>query len=111
MVDGPHRAHHDRGGMPTDQPLEIVERPVEDWELLTEGLNAALGKAGLRNMHEFRREVEAIPPDRYATLRYYERWCISVEELLVQKGVLAREDIDARARLIEERWCDDAGAA
>lgn len=109
-MDAAHQAHHDRGGMPTDRPLEIVEHPVEDWELLTEGLNAALGKAGLRNMHEFRRGVEAIPPDRYESLRYYERWCVSVESLLVEKGVLTREDIDARARRIEERWCDGASA-
>jgi hypothetical protein len=94
----------DRGGLPVDQPLDLSEHTLEDWELLTESLSAVLGRRGIRNTHESRRAQENLPPDEYKSLRYYERWAVAAETLLVEKGLLTSEEIDARAAQIAARW-------
>ena len=37
------RAVHDRGGWPTDAPIDRSEHELADWELLTDALVGALG--------------------------------------------------------------------
>ncbi|MFQ5936734.1 MAG: hypothetical protein ACE5LB_10020, partial [Acidiferrobacterales bacterium] len=39
-------------------------------------------------------------PEAYDKLSYYERWIASITTILVEKGVLTQEEIDAR---IEKR--------
>ena len=97
---------HDRGGMPTDGGLDRSDHQHQDWELLIEGLSSALKNAGLRSSHESRRAQESIPPDVYPTLLYYERWAIAAETLLIEKGVLTEQEIDARAAEVRARWLE-----
>jgi nitrile hydratase len=46
------------------------------------------------NIDEFRRTVERIPPQHYLEASYYERWFLALENILVEKGVVARTEID-----------------
>lgn len=87
---------HDRGGWPTDAPIDRSEHELADWELLTDALVGALGGAGLMNVDELRRGIESMPPDEYEQASYYERWLYSAESLLTEKGVLAAGELDAR---------------
>lgn len=96
----------DRGGLPVDPPLDLSEHTLQDWELLVEALSTALNRAGFRSAHESRRAQEAIPPEQYATLLYYERWVIAAETVLTEKGMLTTEDIDAKVADIRARWVD-----
>ena len=59
---------------------------------------------GLFTVDELRRGIESLPPDRYESYGYYERWSSSLETVLVEKGVLTREEIDARVKAVGRRW-------
>jgi nitrile hydratase len=90
------RGVHDRGGWPTQAPIDRSEHELADWELLTDALVDALGQAGLMNVDELRRGIESMRPDEYERASYYERWLFSVETILTEKGILAAGELDAR---------------
>ncbi len=94
---------HDMGGSPGG-PVEKGQHEIEDWERLADAVNSALGGNDLYTTDEHRRAQESLPPEEYARLSYYERWVAATETLLVEKGILTREEIDARVREIERRW-------
>jgi len=89
---------HDMGGMDGFGPV-IAEQnePVfhEDWEPRVFALsNLAFRIAGF-NIDEFRHAIERLPPDRYLASSYYERWLGALETLLVERGVITREELIA----------------
>src|SRR6185437_1091851 len=88
------RGVHDRGGMPTDEQIDRREHALEDWEVLTDALVGALAQRGLVNVDELRRGIESIPPAEYERASYYERWLLSIETILTEKGVLAPGELD-----------------
>jgi nitrile hydratase len=90
------RAVHDRGGWPTDAPIDRTEHDLADWELLTDGLLHALAERGLINVDELRRGIESMPPADYESASYYERWLFSIETILGEKGVLATGELDRK---------------
>jgi nitrile hydratase len=90
------RAAHDRGGWPSESPIDRTDHELADWELLTDALVGALGNVGVMNVDELRRATESMPPESYETASYYERWLFAMETILTEKGVLAPGEIDAR---------------
>ena len=95
---------HDMGGRPTDEPLNTHEHALADWEVLADAISLALGARGIRTTDESRRAMEDMPPDEYLALSYYERWAKGAEELLIEKNILAREEIDRRMAELEPTW-------
>ena len=91
------RGVHDRGGLPTDEPIDRSEHTLEDWEVLTDALVGALARRGLMNVDELRRGIESMPPNEYERASYYERWLFSIETILTEKGVLAAGELQRRA--------------
>ncbi len=89
------------GGTPGG-PIDTGQHEVEDWELLADAINSALGAKGLQTTDELRRAIESL--DHYRDLSYYERWTAATESLLVEKGVLTSGEIDEKAAEIERRW-------
>ena len=87
---------HDTGGRPTSEPIDRTEHELEDWELLTDALRAALAHAGLMNVDELRRGIESMPPADYERAGYYERWLFSIETILTEKGILEPGELEAR---------------
>lgn len=95
---------HDLGGSPGAGPIDKSQHEVEDWERLADAVAVALDKKGLKTTDELRRAIESLDPEQYRELSYYERWIAATELLLVEKGVLTREEIDARSAELEESW-------
>ena len=93
---------HDRGGWPTEGPIDQEEHPVMDWEVRMSALLGALRGKGLMRTDEMRRGIEAIEPGKYESMSYYERWAESVESILTEKGVFTREEIDRKMAEISE---------
>lgn len=89
-------AVHDRGGWPTDEPIDQGEHQLMDWERRVDALHGVLGGKGLRRTDEMRRAIESLEPERYRTLSYYERWTAALEILLLERGILTKEEIDAK---------------
>ena len=89
------------GGSPGG-PIDKSPHEVEDWERLADAISSALGAKGLYSTDEHRRAIESLK--NYRDLSYYERWAAATEILLVEKGVLAGEELDERTAEIERRW-------
>jgi nitrile hydratase subunit beta len=90
------QAVHDRGGWPTDAPIDRTEHELADWELLTDALVDALGRTGVMNVDELRRAIESMPLAEYEAASYYERWLFAAETVLEEKGILAPGELDRR---------------
>jgi nitrile hydratase len=89
-------AVHDRGGSPTDSPIDRSEHELADWELLMDAVVDALARSGVMNVDEMRRAVESMPPAKYETASYYERWLFAAETVLEEKGILTPGELDER---------------
>ena len=87
---------HDRGGWPTDAPIDRTEHDLADWEVLMDAIENALEDRGVMNTDQMRRGIESMPPDEYERASYYERWLFSTEANLVEQGILAPGEIDER---------------
>jgi nitrile hydratase len=48
---------------------------------------AVLRRRGVINDDELRDAIERLPPERYLTASYYERWLGAIEMLVAEKGV------------------------
>jgi nitrile hydratase subunit beta len=100
-MNGPH----DMGGMHGFGPVVREENePVfhEDWERVVYGMQRAIRARGLINIDESRHGIERMPPAEYLAASYYERWLASLERNLVDKGVITREELEARRALLRE---------
>jgi hypothetical protein len=95
---------HDLGGSPDAGPIDKSQHETEDWERLADAITIVLDKKGLKTTDEHRRAIESLDPEQYRELSYYERWIAATELLLVEKGVLTREEIDAKTTELEESW-------
>ena len=88
---------HDRGGWPTDAPIDRTEHELADWEILMDAIENALENRGVMNTDQMRRGIESMPPDEYERASYYERWLFSTEANLIEQGILVPGEIDERA--------------
>ena len=93
---------HDRGGWPTDEPIDRTEHQHSDWEARMDALHQVLGRKGLRSTDEMRRAIESLEPDFYESLSYYERWTAALEILMVEKGILTTDEIDQKMTRLEQ---------
>jgi hypothetical protein len=89
------------GGRPSSEPLNLEEHTLSDWEVVTDAQSVALGARGVRTTDERHRVMENMPSDEYLSLSYYERWARGTEELLIEKGIPTREEIDRKMSELE----------
>jgi hypothetical protein len=90
------RRVHDRGGWPDAGPIDRAEHTYSMWERRTDAIRGVLGSKKIIRTDELRRAVESIEPAQYEHLSYYERWIVAIEALLIEKGLLTREEIDRK---------------
>ena len=90
---------HDLGGMDGFGAIDAEpNEPVfhEPWEKQVFGLMYACFGAGQFNVDEFRHGIERMGNTEYLQSSYYEHWLAALETLLIEKGVLSREELAAR---------------
>jgi nitrile hydratase len=95
-IGGVEQAVHDRGGWPTDAPIDRTEHDHADWEILMDAIQSALAGCGAMNVDEMRRGIESMPRADYEAASYYERWLFTAETILTEKGILAPGELDGR---------------
>ncbi len=80
------------------------------WEGRAFGIAVALNESGAYGWGEFQsrlaEEIGAAPPDEEGSV-YYERWLASLEGLLLESGMVTREELDARTAAYESGELDD----
>lgn len=89
---------HDMGGMHGFGPVvaEEDEAPFHhEWEGRVLALALAAGSLGKWNLDQSRFSRENTPPADYLSRSYYEMWLYGLETLLVEKGVVTPDEIDA----------------
>ena len=73
------------------------------WEKRVDALMVLASSAGLMNTDSLRRVLEDMGEEAYETMSYYERWIASISKILVEKNILTQQEIDQRAKEIQER--------
>ncbi len=98
------RRPNDIGGTAAD-PVDPGPHDPEPWQRRLSALVAALGprSRNVFRIDEFRRTREDLEPEFYKSLSYFELWSQGLSNLLIEKGVLGRDEIDDRMRRIAER--------
>jgi nitrile hydratase subunit beta len=96
-MNGPH----DMGGMDGFGPVEVeAGEPVfhHAWERRVFGLVAAsAARRRIGTTDAFRFAIERMEPSHYLRASYYERWLTAMATLLVEHGVLTRDELVGRA--------------
>ena len=65
------RGHHDLGGRPAGK-VERDEHDYELWERRIDAMAVLLGSKKLLTVDQRRKNIEALPPDLYESLSYYD---------------------------------------
>ena len=102
------RGPHDIGGLPAG-PVDASPHDPTFWEKQIDAMNQLLAQKGYRKTDENRRYVEMLGHDAYDTLTYYERWTAALTRVLIDKGVLTQDEIDAKVAQVREKLGADAG--
>ncbi|GIF97114.1 nitrile hydratase subunit beta [Catellatospora citrea] len=97
----------DMGGTPGWGPVHPprADEPVfaEPWQGRATALAILAGRLAGRNLDAFRHAVERLDRAAYLDQGYFGRWLNAAELMLVEGGVLAPGEIDARARDLRDR--------
>jgi len=89
---------HDLGGMDGLGPVEVeANEPVfhAQWERVV--LRSVLGSHVGGNLHAFRHAIERMDPAHYLTSPYYEHWLTGLATLMIERGVITADELEARA--------------
>src|SRR5438067_6444188 len=94
------RSHHDMGGQPAG-PVDREEHDYAFWEKRVDALMRLLSPPSnnLLLVDELRRNIEALGPEAYDAMTYYERWMSAICNTLLQRGVFTADEL---ARKMEE---------
>ena len=100
------RSHHDMGGLPAGR-IDPAEHHHAEWERRVDALmmllTGVVGGRRLMTVDELRKNVEALGPEAYDRMSYYERWIVSVTQTMLQRGVITTEDLARKMVEVEKR--------
>ncbi|HMA90076.1 MAG TPA: hypothetical protein VKP89_15185 [Burkholderiales bacterium] len=100
------RGHHDMGGLPAG-PVQRTEHDYADWERRVDALMVLLsgvfGGRRLMTVDELRKNIEALGPEAYDAMSYYERWVTAITQTMLQRGVITTEELARKMREVEGR--------
>lgn len=88
---------HDMGGRFGDGPVNPEDDAVfaQDWHARALALTLAAGALGQWNIDVSRHARERLSPKDYTRFSYYEKWMGGLAELLVESGVVTREELQS----------------
>ena len=92
---------NDIGGLPGG-PIDPSAGHVEPWEMLVTVIGMCLRERGINRIDEGRRASEELGDD-YHRLGYFERMAQGGANLLYEKGILTREEVERRIAALKAR--------
>ncbi|HEX7054518.1 MAG TPA: hypothetical protein VF211_11360 [Burkholderiales bacterium] len=96
------RGHHDMGGRPAG-PVERSEHDYSEWERRVDAISTLVSRRLGVRVDERRRNTEALPPEAYDAMLYYERWLVSVTQALIQRGVITTDELGRKMEQVSAR--------
>jgi nitrile hydratase subunit beta len=89
---------HDMGGVPWSGP--VAPEPNEpmfhaEWERRAFAITLAMGMPGGWNIDMSRFARENRPPEEYLSKSYYQIWLAGLERLMLERGLIAKDEIEA----------------
>jgi hypothetical protein len=100
------RGHHDVGGLPAGR-VERAEHEYAEWERRIDAMAVLLwaikGGKKMLSVDEHRKNIEALPPEAYDSLSYYEKWIVSLTQCLIQRGVITTDELGRKMEEVEKR--------
>lgn len=94
---------HDMGGMQGYGPVIIEQNePLfhHEWEARALAITLAMGATGRWNIDQARSTRESLPASQYLSISYYQIWFEALQKLLLQTGLVAPEEINAKQALV-----------
>lgn len=107
------RGVHDMGGdLASAGGVDRDEHDYALWEKRVDAMMMLLtNNLRLMTVDQLRKGIEALPPDAYEEMTYYERWMASVANTLIERGVITAEELGERMAAVEARYPDGKMAA
>ena len=99
------KAYHDVGGDDFG-PVPKIDGEYQLWEKRVDAMMRLLSSpdVALMRVDELRRGIETLGEAAYNSEPYYGKWARSLAKIMVEKGVLTQNELDARiAALRAER--------
>ena len=96
---------HDLGGRHGLGPINPeLNEPVfhAPWEGRAFGLFASTFVFAGYTVDEFRHAIENMDPAHYLKSSYYEHWMSAFESLLTKRGIVTREELDAKVAALSK---------
>jgi hypothetical protein len=89
------RAMHDMGGVSRYMCEAIDTEPHEltAFDREVDAIRQILGAKSVMSVDELRRGIEALPEADYLRLNYYQRWLFAITAILLQKGVITKDEL------------------
>jgi hypothetical protein len=93
MKDPPLKPH-DMGGLP-GAPVDRSGHDHLLWEKRVDAMMMLLQhpSRALLTTDELRKNIEALGPDAYSKMGYYERWISAIANTLAERGVVTTEEL------------------
>ena len=89
------------GGQPAGK-VEPTEHDYAAWERRVDGMMQLL-RGRYLTVDEMRKNIEALPPEAYDKLSYYEKWITSITQTLIQRGVITTADLARKMEEVQKR--------
>ncbi len=94
----PRPRPHDLGGTPAGS-VDQADHEISFWEQRIDAMvNLMRARGVISDWAELRAGIEALTPEEYARLGYYERWAACAAEIAVRRKLVSREELEARIR-------------
>jgi hypothetical protein len=93
-MEEPPLKPHDLGGLPA-AGIDRDEHEHVLWEKRVDAMMMLLQHParGLLTTDELRKNIEALGPEAYSKMSYYERWISAIANTLVERGVITSEEL------------------
>lgn len=92
-----NKAYHDVGGDDFG-PVPMIDGEYQLWEKRVDAMMRLLSSPdiALMRLDELRRGIETLGEAAYNAEPYYGKWARSLAKIVLEKGVLTQEELDAR---------------
>ena len=104
----PGRGYHDVGGLQAG-PVSPDTSDALPWERLSVVIGNVLGLKGAKlvRVDEVRRTREEMGVELYNELGYFERGTEALSRLLIEKGIVTRDELEQRMQAIGKRIAEN----